>query len=154
MDPPTIVFILACAGVLSLIIRRSSARRPKPGPDFILGSAMLTVVLVTAMAILLTACNAAIPLPATPTARASPIAARTSTAELMKPMATETPTACTVKTGVPAGSLNLRSGAGMQYKVIRVLREGERLTVLSAGAWLKVTDEHGARGYINARYCQ
>lgn len=61
---------------------------------------------------------------------------------------------CTVRTGVPAGYLNLRTGAGTRYAVIRILDEGEVLKVIRRAAWLQVIDPSGARGYVNRRYCQ
>lgn len=65
-----------------------------------------------------------------------------------------TPQACTVSTGVPAGNLNIRTGAGTSYAVIRVLAEGETLTVIKRGAWLQVIDAQGNQGYINSTYCK
>jgi uncharacterized protein YgiM (DUF1202 family) len=37
---------------------------------------------------------------------------------------------CIVLTNVPNGYLNLRSGSGLSYSVIRVLHEGDKLTYL------------------------
>jgi uncharacterized protein YraI len=67
--------------------------------------------------------------------------------------ATPLPT-CTVSTGVPAGRLNIRTGPGTNYAVIRVLTEGEILKVLERVAWLKVIDEQGNQGFVSARYCK
>jgi uncharacterized protein YgiM (DUF1202 family) len=50
--------------------------------------------------------------------------------------------------------LNLRTGAGVEHAVIRVLAEGETLQVIGRGPWLQVIDRQGARGYVNSKYCQ
>lgn len=76
----------------------------------------------------------------------SPTASPTST----KPSAD----LCTVRTGVPRGYLNLRTGAGTRYAVIRILAEGEVLEVLERAAWLQVIDRKGKQGYVYRRYCQ
>lgn len=84
----------------------------------------------------------------------------TGTPTTTQPPATETMTTlpsrilCTVETGYPAGALNLRTGPGTQYTIIRVLQEGETLTVIERGAWLEVIDRQNARGYINSRFCK
>ena len=71
------------------------------------------------------------------------------------PIATQTPSpTCTVRTGIPAGTVNLRTGADVSHAVVRVLSEGEILKVLERADWMKVSDERGNRGYINARYCK
>jgi uncharacterized protein YgiM (DUF1202 family) len=90
--------------------------------------------------------------PATPTAWATV----TSSPQRI-PTVTRSPTpfpSCTVRTGVPAGVLNMRTGAGVGYGVIRVLREGEILKVTQRADWLKVIDAKGKQGFINARYCK
>lgn len=82
--------------------------------------------------------------------------ATTTTQPTKVPPAGQSPTphTCTVTTGVPAGYLNLRTGEGTSYAVIRVLNEGETLTVITRGAWHEVTDAQGNHGYINSRYCK
>lgn len=115
--------------------------------------------LVLLFALLSAGCSAAIDLPTpTPTTTpkvwdATPLPSTTSSPirELPQP---PTPETCTVSTGVPAGYLNLRSGAGMQYRVIRVLNEGEVLTVNTRGEWHEVTDAQGNHGFINSNYCK
>jgi hypothetical protein len=37
--------------------------------------------------------------------------------------------------------------------VLAVLTEGDRLTILTAGAWLNVTADNGMTGYINSNFC-
>jgi uncharacterized protein YgiM (DUF1202 family) len=69
------------------------------------------------------------------------------------PSPTPQPT-CTVTTGYDKGNLNLRRGAGTQYGVIRVLREGETLQVIARGAWLHVIDSQGTRGFVNSKFCK
>jgi uncharacterized protein YgiM (DUF1202 family) len=65
-----------------------------------------------------------------------------------------TPQTCTVQTGVSSGYLNLRTGAGTQYALVRVLSEGEILTVIKFGTWLEVSDGRGNQGYVNSNYCK
>jgi uncharacterized protein YgiM (DUF1202 family) len=106
---------------------------------------------------LLSSCSAAIDLPATATteaaATAAPMATRTAQIVTISPSSTPAPQ-CTVTTGIDDGALNLRVGPGTQHAVIRVLREGEVLTVTARGAWLEVRDSQGKRGYVNSRYCK
>jgi uncharacterized protein YgiM (DUF1202 family) len=61
---------------------------------------------------------------------------------------------CQVRTGIPDGSLNLRAGAGMRYAVIEVLEEGQVLTVLARGAWLRVRTRGDLTGFVNAKFCR
>ena len=107
--------------------------------------------------VFLTSCSAAVPLPTTPTSQvtvtAQPAATDPETVLLSKAL-TPTPQTCTVQTGVPSGYLNLRTGAGTQYAVIRVLNEGETLTITKLGAWFEVSDKQGNRGYINSHFCK
>ena len=102
------------------------------------------------LAVIVTSCN---PYAAQPTATVTASPAATVTAAAPR-AATPTSETCTVETGVPAGNLNIRTGPGTSYGVIRVLAEGETLKVIERGAWLKVIDNQGTRGFINARYCQ
>ena len=58
---------------------------------------------------------------------------------------------------VRADALNLRIGAGTQYAVIHWLKAGEVLTRTNEprrGAWMEVTTQDGARGWINSKYCE
>lgn len=61
---------------------------------------------------------------------------------------------CRVKTKVKQGLLNLRSGPGLQYKVIAVLNEGEILTgkFVPTADWQKVTIPTGTEGWVNQNY--
>lgn len=68
--------------------------------------------------------------------------------------ATNTPSVCVVVTGFYAGTVNLRTCDGTSCEVIRVLTEGERLQVITAGAWVNVITEDGVTGYINSNYCK
>lgn len=68
--------------------------------------------------------------------------------------ATNTPEACNVQTGIEGGTVNLRTCAGTACAVLGIVTEGERLTILTAGAWMNVTTEDGATGYINSNYCK
>ena len=107
----------------------------------------------TCLLVILTSCSAAVPLPTTPTSEATATATGQK-ATLYQEIPSPTPKTCTVQTGVPSGYLNLRAGAGTQYAVIRVLDEGEILTVLEHGIWLTVRDSQGNKGYVNARFCR
>lgn len=73
-----------------------------------------------------------------------------------QPSATHTtrPAMCEVKTGVDDGKVNLRSCAGTSCEVKRILTEGERLTIITAGLWVKVTTEGGVTGWLNNKYCK
>lgn len=94
--------------------------------------------------VILAACS---PL-ATPTQGTTPTAApATATPAPLSP----TPTADTCT--VTAGHLNLRTGAGNQFPVIKVLTQGETLIVINPGEWLNVTDATGAQGFIYSQYC-
>ncbi len=61
---------------------------------------------------------------------------------------------CTVTTGVPSGSLNIRTGAGMQYEAIGLLHEGDVVTILTPGAWLEVETLQHQTGWINSKFCK
>lgn len=87
----------------------------------------------------------------------TPTPATTGTAQLSQ-VATIEPTpypSCTVQTGVPAGNLNIRTGAGTQYAVIGLLREGQRLTLTGTrqDGWIEVITGN-LSGWINERYCK
>lgn len=117
---------------------------------FALGLICLSVLLA-----MLTSCDPYAGLQtATPTAVSIVTAASPPVTSLVQaPSSTPLPS-CTVATGIPAGYLNLRTGAGIRYAVIRVLREGETLKVVQRAAWLKVIDAKGTKGFVSARYCQ
>lgn len=61
---------------------------------------------------------------------------------------------CHVQTRISAGVLNLRSCGGTACSVITYLQEGEPLTVLERGPWLKVKTVSGMAGYVNSIYCR
>jgi N-acetylmuramoyl-L-alanine amidase len=102
----------------------------------------------------LSSCN---PYQGLQTATQTAIAGPTSTTEVARARATSSPTpypTCTVATGVPAGYLNIRSGPGVQYAVIGLLREEETLTVITRGDWLEVETAQHQTGFVNSRYCK
>lgn len=68
--------------------------------------------------------------------------------------ATNTPEACNVQTGIEGGTVNLRTCAGVSCAVLDIVTEGERLTILTAGAWMNVTTESGVTGWLNSKYCK
>ncbi|MCZ2121839.1 MAG: SH3 domain-containing protein [Anaerolineales bacterium] len=80
--------------------------------------------------------------------------AMSASAATVKPTATATAQTCEVETGYASGAVNLRTCAGTMCEVIRVLTEGDRLTVNAIGAWLKVTTADGVTGYIKSNYCK
>lgn len=86
------------------------------------------------------------------TVTASPMASSTKAVSTVTVL--PSPTGCIVSTGTGAGYLNLRTGPGVQYAVIRVLEEKELLTVMTAGAWYEVTDAKGNHGFVNSRFCK
>ncbi len=141
--------------------RMSDKRRAERIAQFVMRLVERTLILevVILLALMLASCNPYAELYPTsaPTARAS---AQTATAAaIITATATAAPTArasaqCTVTTGAPVGYLNLRTGAGVQFAIIRVLAEGEVLTVIHVGAWHEVTDAQGHHGYINSNYCE
>lgn len=61
---------------------------------------------------------------------------------------------CHVRTNVNSGVLNLRSCAGVSCSVISYLFEGEPLTVIEPGAWIKVETVTNETGYVNSAYCK
>lgn len=60
---------------------------------------------------------------------------------------------CYVRTGFKNGRVNLRTCAGLACSVVKVLSEGDRLTVITSGDWLQV-QTGSLNGYVNALYCQ
>jgi uncharacterized protein YgiM (DUF1202 family) len=102
-----------------------------------------------ALLIILTSCS---PLQAPPVSTGTPAAA--VTADLQSEVTTPTPPQlCTVSTGYNNGLLNMRTGPGTNYPVLTVLDEGQVLTVLERGDWLKVSTGT-ATGFIYSRYCE
>ena len=61
---------------------------------------------------------------------------------------------CKVVTGLETGRVNLRECAGTACPVLRVLEDGQMLTVVNAGAWNEVTTVDGVRGWINSTFCK
>jgi len=114
--------------------------------------ALLSLLIV----VLLGACSPYADIDPSKTPTTSPTPSRTATAEVIH-LETPTPTltTCTVKTGVPAGNLNIRTGAGTSYAVISLLQEGQVLTLTGdkRGAWIEVTNNH-LTGWINSKYCK
>lgn len=119
---------------------------------FVPTSLLEAVILIVIAVMLMTACTPTLPTYA-PTETPAPLETDVPT---VTQTSTRTPTSaqtCTVSTGVPAGYLNLRTGAGVNHGVIDVLHEGDVLTVIAFGEWLEVTHE-GKQGFINSRYCE
>jgi len=113
--------------------------------------ALQRAALIAAVIVILTACA---PILFTPTPTASPSQTEAPT-ETTQPGTTPAPQYCIVTTGAGIeGALNLRTGPGTSYPVIRILTEGETLIIITRGAWLEVMTEVSERGYINANYCE
>ena len=159
-DLQLIALVLGCAGVLITLYRRARGETPMivtpyQAQHFIGGSAILSIVMITAVLILLAGCSPYVDAPrATPTA-VTTVTPQRITPSPRPPTSTATPLpSCRVRTGIPDGRVNLRTGAGVSYAVVRVLREGELLKVLQRAAWLKVRTAGGNTGFIYARYCR
>lgn len=71
-----------------------------------------------------------------------------------QPTATNTPEVCNVQTGIEGGTVNLRTCGGVSCAGLGIVTEGERLTILTAGAWMNVTTESGVTGWLNSKYCE
>lgn len=61
---------------------------------------------------------------------------------------------CEVNTGVSGGNLHLRQCDSVNCAVVDVLREGERVEVLQAGAWLLVQTDDTVIGWVNSEFCE
>ena len=70
--------------------------------------------------------------------------------------ATGSPTARAACKVSAAQALNLRSGPGTPYSVVKVLQAGELLTLTGPqrGAWREVLTAGGVIGWLNATYCK
>ncbi|MDQ3007367.1 MAG: SH3 domain-containing protein [Chloroflexota bacterium] len=125
-------------------------------PHLLKVSLWIWLVAVLVLGLLLTSCNPYQGLHDSPAAtRAAPA---TSTASI--PTAAKTPTPapmiCIVRTGIDAGNLNIRTGAGVASAVITTLSEGQALTITDrdpVGDWIQVMTAAGVIGWINGQYC-
>lgn len=72
------------------------------------------------------------------------------------PYPTSTPAWCTVTTGLPSGTVNVRSGPGMQYSVVDVAHEGESLLLGAEyiSGWQRVTTPRLVDGYFYEKWCK
>ncbi len=60
------------------------------------------------------------------------------------------PFTCLVTTGVEGGALNVRACAGTHCSVLQVVREGDRLQVVSeSDGWLNI-----GKGWVKANFCR
>ena len=115
------------------------------------------LIAATVLAVMLTSCNPYQGLHEVPTATK---AAEATTAAITTATKTKTPTpapvTCIVQTGIDAGNLNIRTGAGTSYAVIGLLREGQAVTRTDEsprGNWIQI--KAGQKiGWINSHYCQ
>lgn len=85
---------------------------------------------------------------------ASPSAATESPQRVQPDQPIQTPAPSPELCTVTAGLLNLRSCGGTDCEVLAVLKQGDRLTVLELGDWLKVESDTGAAGFVNSNYCE
>jgi hypothetical protein len=108
-----------------------------------------TVLFLSALALALLACRTTANAPVMALKRDTPA----SVWEQKHTPAPEWET-CYVKTNAIGGVLNLRSCRGTSCAVIAYLAEGEPLTVLERGAWLKVETVSHKRGYVNSNFCE
>ena len=109
------------------------------------------VLALAGLACTIQAQAAARPAAATPTQRAAVIITPSPTPT--RPAIRTAALACEVSTGTPGGFLNLRAGPGMAYRVLQVLEEGQRVTLLQAGTWYQV-QAGGAVGWIHSHFCE
>ena len=114
------------------------------------------LMLVTFFLVIFTSCNPydGLTTPA-PTVTVTPTATEAAGTQTAAP--TSTPARlCIVATGVPAGSLNIRTSAGVNFAVIGLLHEGQALTLTDEsprGNWIQITTGH-VTGWINSNYCK
>lgn len=108
------------------------------------------ITLTAAAVLLLPGCSAAVPIPTTPT---SELGSRATERPSFQTGITETPTHHASQSCTVTGFLNLRSAPRRSAAVIRVLEAGERVTVLDAGTWNKVTTRNRT-GYIYSKFCK
>jgi len=83
---------------------------------------------------------------------AMPLPEQTATAS---PTQTPAPLMCQVKTGIDAGTLNLRTCGGIDCPIASVLHEGETVTQTDqepVNEWIQVTTAGGLRGWLNSNY--
>ena len=67
---------------------------------------------------------------------------------------TNTPApACTIRTGVEGGAVNIRACAGVDCAILTQATEGDLLTVLAPGAWVKVQAGE-VTGWVNSKFCE
>lgn len=74
-----------------------------------------------------------------------------------RPSITHTPSAPapTTHAEVAVDGLNLRSGPGTEYAIVRLLRRGDRLQIVAkvpGGIWLKAMVSDGTEGWVHSEY--
>ncbi len=102
--------------------------------------------------VLLTSC---LEMPAAPQT-VTPVPSSTGTAQPSPSLTASALPVCYVSTGIDNGALNIRTGAGVNHSVIRVLQEGDVLTMKGGkiGNWIKVKTGDSLTGWINSNYCR
>lgn len=84
-------------------------------------------------------------------AKGDALAQPTQTAQASQ---TATARTCKVITGVDGGTVNLRKCEGMSCAVVDIVTEGESLSIVTSGLWVKVTNKNDVTGFINSKYCK
>ncbi len=67
---------------------------------------------------------------------------------------TQTADTCEINTGIPGGTVNLRTCEGTTCGVLAIVTEGERLDIVKAGLWSQVTNADGVTGWLNSKFCK
>ncbi len=86
----------------------------------------------------------------------TPVPSSTGTAQPSRSLTASPLPSCYVSTGIDTGRLNIRTGAGVRHSVIRVLQEGDVLTMKGgkAGNWIQIVTRDNLTGWINSNYCR
>lgn len=92
--------------------------------------------------------------PTAPKKPAFVILSSSPTSEAITDPKPESETECKVKTGIDTGLLNLRDGSSISYEPLKVLSEGDPITLTDKPAengWLYVK-AHSLQGWVNQKY--
>lgn len=114
------------------------------------------LIAAIALGMLLTSCDPYQGLSVSPTPTTAAPATSTAAIPIPSINPSPAPVLCIVRTGIDAGNLNIRTGAGVTFEVITTLSEGQVLTLNDRsprGDWIQVTTSDGITGWINGQYC-
>lgn len=87
----------------------------------------------------------------------APIAVISLPTSTRAPPATPAPLLCQIKTGVDAGTVNLRTCGGTRCQNVTILHEGDILTQTApetVDGWTPVRSSGGLQGWVNSKYCK